>query len=275
MHIEPRETHIRTATFPIVLDHQIPVKQLKLRRAAVRRRIPSRRKTRAIGVVADSKNLTPRLAAVVKFAFMNCPSLDALRVASAPNGGAGDLHLIAIGLENNLRPPVAPPFASPFWRRRRFRRRELERRARQPARGLGARLRFEYCTNKGAIRCIHENFSPGTRNALSLQAPPADGQPGVRLPGPAMKFSFASVVTTRASETLSCALSQSASAARAETTKNVRTIADGPARQRTCLRLRIDGAPQLAADLVLMLSRLRVPSMQDEAVYPEAMRRSG
>src|SRR5262249_22188970 len=117
--------------------------------------------------------------------------------------------------------------------------------------------------------------SPGTRNALSLQAPPADGQPGVRLPGPAMKLSFASVVTTRASETLSCALSQSASAARAKTTKNVRTIADGPARQGICLRLRIDGAPQLAADLVLMLSRLRVPSMQDEAVYPEAMRRSG
>src|SRR5262252_6850305 len=103
-HIEPRETHIRTATFPIVLDHQIPVKQLKLRRAAVRCRIPSRRKTRAIGVVADSKNLTPRLAAVVKLAFMNCPSPDATKASSDRNGGAEGLNLTHKSFANNSTP---------------------------------------------------------------------------------------------------------------------------------------------------------------------------
>src|SRR5262245_10259373 len=99
--------------------------------------------------------MTPRSTPAAQLPDVNGAPLDALRVAAAPHGITGNLQLIPTGLDDDLCVPVALPLAIPLSRRRRLRRRDLNRRAWQPASGLHAGLRLEEGADLGPVRRIH------------------------------------------------------------------------------------------------------------------------
>src|SRR5262245_48674403 len=117
--------------------------QVELCGAAVWRFIFRAWKACSIGIPAQGERLTLWSAPAAQLADVNCTPLDALRIAAAPHGIAGNLQLILTGFDDDLRLPVALPFPVPLPQRRGVRLRHLKRRAWQPASRFGAALRLE------------------------------------------------------------------------------------------------------------------------------------